>query len=122
MPSPRSQRRPPSEAPAPPARASGRGRVSADSPPVAAFEPATGLVLRKSPARQKLEALEKENERLLREIEKKKRGCDVTEHTVRDAHDELATRSAALRAQATELLREIHQIFDQLLSAGSRLS
>jgi len=79
-------------------------------------------VLRKSPARQKLEALEKENERLLREIEKKKRGCEVTEHTVRDAQDELATRSAALRAQATELLREIHQIFDQLLAAGSRLS
>jgi hypothetical protein len=79
-------------------------------------------VLRKSPARLKLEALEKENERLLREIEKKKRSCELTEHTVRDAHDELATRSAALRAQATEILREIHQIFDQLLAAGSRLS
>jgi hypothetical protein len=79
-------------------------------------------VLRKSPARLKLEALEKENERLLREIEKKKRSCELTEHTVRDAQDELATRSAALRAQATEILREIHQIFDQLLAAGSRLS
>jgi hypothetical protein len=86
------------------------------------FEPATGLVLRKSPARLKLEALEKENERLLREIEKKKRNCEATEHTVQDAHDELATRSAALRAQAAEILREIHQIFDQLLAAGSRLS
>jgi hypothetical protein len=79
-------------------------------------------VLRKSAARLKLEALEKENERLLREIEKKKRSCEATEHTVRDAHDELATRSAALRAQAAEILREIHQIFDQLLAAGSRLS
>jgi hypothetical protein len=79
-------------------------------------------VLRKSSARLKLEALEKENERLLREIEKKRRSCETTESTVRDAHDELAIRSAALRAQATELLREIHQIFDQLLAAGSRLS
>jgi hypothetical protein len=96
--------------------------VAANLQPGAAFEPSTGLVLRKSPARVKLEALEKENERLLREIEKKKRSCEVTEHTVRDAHDELATRSAALRAQATEILREIHQIFDQLLAAGSRLS
>jgi hypothetical protein len=79
-------------------------------------------VLRKSAARLKLEVLEKENERLLREIEKKKRSCEATEHTVRDAHDELASRGAALRAQATEILREIHQIFDQLLAAGSRLS
>lgn len=122
MPSPRSQRRPPPEAAAPAARAAARGRVSAGARPGAAFEPATGLVLRKSPARLKLEALEKENERLLREIDKKKRSCEVTEHTVRDAHDELATRSAALRAEATEILREIHQIFDQLLAAGSRLS
>ena len=122
MPSPKSQRRRPPEAPAPPERGAGRGRVSAASPAAAAFEPATGLVLRKSPARLKLEALEKENERLLREIEKKKRSCELTEHTLRDAHDELATRSAALRARAGEILREIHQIFEQLLAAGSRLS
>lgn len=79
-------------------------------------------MLRKSPARQKLEALEKENERLLREIEKKKLSCQAAEHTVRDAHDELAVRSQALRAQASTILREIHQIFDQLLAPGSRLS
>ena len=60
--------------------------------PGAAFEPSTGLVLRKSPARLKLEALEKENERLLREIEKKKRSCEVTEEAVlRQASAKLAT-------------------------------
>jgi hypothetical protein len=85
-------------------------------------EAPSGLVLRKSPARLKLEALEKENQRLLREIEKRKLSCEATEHTVRDAHDAVHARAEPLRATVFALLREIHAIFDQLLGPQSSLS
>lgn len=126
MPRPKSQQaRLPSDAPVPhegaPARRPAAPRKAAASRSVAA-EPATGLVLRKSPARLKLELLEKEHERLLRDIQKKKHSCETTEHTVRDAHDAVHAQTTPLRATMIGLLREIHQIFDQLLAPKSGLS
>ena len=126
MPRPRNQQaRLPSDVPVPgegaPPRRHTAAQRAASSRSVAA-EPATGLMLRKSAARLKLELLEKENERLLRDIQKKKHSCETTEHTVREAHDAVDAQTQPLRATMIALLREIHQIFDQLLDPKSRLS
>jgi hypothetical protein len=78
-------------------------------------------VLCKPPARLKLEALERERARLLREIEESKARCEATEQVSREAHDVLHLESEGLRVRVAAALREIHQIFATLLGSKSRL-
>jgi hypothetical protein len=82
---------------------------------------AVGLVLRASPERLKLEALEKEHARLLREIEKRKLRCAATEQVSRDAHDTLHRETDGLRLRLSAALRELHEMFGVLLGPKSRL-
>ena len=84
-------------------------------------EPVTGLVLRKSPARQKLEQREREHERLLEQIARIKARCDALEALVRDAQALVHARTEGLRARVTACLRELHRTLDALLSPKSRL-
>src|SRR5262245_37887605 len=85
-----------------------------------ARDPASALILRKSPARLKLEAQEKAHERLLREIERKKLGCEAAEHLLRDVQDTLYVETQPLRASMSSRVREIDQIFSELLGRKSR--
>jgi hypothetical protein len=81
----------------------------------------SGLVLRKSPERLKLEAQEKEHARLLREIEKSKLRCEATEQVSRDAQDTVYRETEGLRLRLGSALQELHEIFAVLLSPKSRL-
>jgi len=131
MPRPTSQQTElPFEAASPPKRAPRRSAKNAAAPAAATPAvgrrgerpaPASGLVVRKSPERQKLEAQEKEHARLLREIEKSKLRCEATEQVARDAHEELYRETTGLRARLSSALKELHQIFAALLSPKSRL-
>jgi len=78
-------------------------------------------VLRTSPERLKLEALEKEHARLLREIEKRKLRCAATEQVSRDAHDTLHRETDGLRVRLSAVLHELHEMFGALLGRKSRL-
>lgn len=81
----------------------------------------SGLVPCKPPARLKLEALEKERSRLLREIERNKAHYEATEQVSRDAHDALHFETEGLHTRLGTALRELHQIFAALLSPKSRI-
>ncbi|MEY4548566.1 MAG: hypothetical protein RL685_4761 [Pseudomonadota bacterium] len=101
--------------PSPRASAAGAARSSRLS------EPVTGLVLRKSLARRKLEQREQEHERLLQQIARGKARCDVLESLVRDAQALLQAQTEGLRARVTASLRQLHRALDALLGSKSRL-
>lgn len=84
-------------------------------------EPVTGLVLRQSPARRKLEQREQEHERLLRRIALTRARCDALESLVRDARALLHAQTEALRERVTGSLRELHETLAALLGRKSRL-
>jgi hypothetical protein len=88
----------------------------------AAVESGTSLVVHKSPAQLRLESLQQEHERLLREIKKKRATRDVVEREARDAASELAAKLTPLRAAYTATLRELRTIFEALLGADSHLN
>jgi hypothetical protein len=80
------------------------------------------LTLRHSPARQRLCAAEREHERLLNEIRKKKLARDTSESTARDAARALDARLGPLRQALCAVVTEVQAIFTSLLGADSRLS
>jgi hypothetical protein len=83
--------------------------------------PEHGLARHRSPAQVKLETLQKEHERLLKEIARKRASRDATERLARDAASALETRAAPLRAALSSTLTELQGIFGALLGADSRL-
>ncbi len=89
-------------------------------PPPPAEESA--LAVHRSAAQLRLEALEKEHERLLREITKKKAACELTEANARDASSALEAKIAPLRDGFVSTLDELRAIFKALLGGQSRLS
>jgi hypothetical protein len=85
-------------------------------------EPSLALALRHSPARQRLCAAEREHERLLNEIRKKKAARETSESTARDAARALDARLGPLRDALCAVVAEVQAIFTSLLGADSRLS
>jgi hypothetical protein len=80
------------------------------------------LTLRHSPARQRLLAAEREHERLLNEIRKKKLARDACECSARDAARALDARLGPLREALCSAVAEVQAIFASLLGPESRLS
>lgn len=85
-------------------------------------EPSRALTLRLSPARQRLSTLEREHERLLREIKKKKLARDASEDTARDAARAFDARLGPLREALCAAATEVQSIFTSLLGSDSRLN
>lgn len=90
--------------------------------PSSALEEQTALALHKSPAQLRLDALEKERERLLRDIAKKKVARDVTEHAARDAASVLESKVRPVREAFFGTLTALREIFTALLGSESRLN
>jgi hypothetical protein len=88
----------------------------------AAVESGTALVVHKSAAQLRLESLEHEHERLLREIKKKRATREVVEREARDAASEIAAKLTPLRAAYAATLRDLRTIFGALLGADSHLN
>jgi hypothetical protein len=83
---------------------------------------ATALALHRSPAQERLSAAQKEHERLLREIGKKKAACEVSAQAARDAASALDLRVHPLREAFQATLRQLREIFAALLGKESRLN
>ena len=81
-----------------------------------------GLTLHRSPARQRLEALEKEHRRLLLRIGKLKAALERSEREARDASTSIDTQLAPLGDAARAVLRELSALLEDLLGPDSRLS
>jgi hypothetical protein len=85
-------------------------------------EPSGALTLRHSPARQRLSTLEREHERLLREIRKKKLARDASEDTARDAARAFDARLGPLREALCAALTEVQSMLTSVLGPESRLN
>lgn len=86
-------------------------------------EAATGeLVVKPDPLRQKLTALAKEHDKLLREITKKRAQLSTAESLVRDISSSLAAQTAPIRERLLEAIEGIQKSFKDLLSGPSRLN
>lgn len=82
----------------------------------------TALAIHRTPAEQRLEALQKERERLLRDIAKKKAACEVTEREARAAHSMFEARVRPVRDAYLLTLEQLRAIFTALLGSESRLN
>lgn len=91
-------------------------------PRAAAAAPEAALTVHKSPAQLRLEALQEEHERLLREITKKRATREVVERDARDAASAIAARVMPLREAFASTLKELKGIFSGLLGEDSHLS
>lgn len=80
------------------------------------------LALQRSPARRKLETLEKEHERLLGEIRKKKLARDASESAAQEMAHALQARLRPLREAMVTAASELHAIFKSLLGQESLLN
>ncbi|HTV18383.1 MAG TPA: hypothetical protein VMG12_06920 [Polyangiaceae bacterium] len=88
----------------------------------AAVDSGTALAVHKTPAQLRLEGLEQEHERLLREITKKRAAREVVERDARDVASTLAAKLTPLREAYVATLRELRGIFVWLLGADSHLN
>lgn len=96
-----------------------RAASPANEPPL---QPREGALARhRSTAQLKLEALQKEHERLLRDIARKRTSRDLTEQAARDAACALESRIAPVRVALAATFTELKGIFALLLGDGSRL-
>lgn len=82
----------------------------------------TALAVHKTAAQLRLESLQQEHERLLREIKKKRATREVVEREARDAASELSAKLTPLRTAYATMLRELRTIFEALLGADSHLN
>jgi hypothetical protein len=80
------------------------------------------LAVHKSPAQLRLETLQREHERLLREITKKRAAFELVEREARDAASELAAKVIPLRERYFATLAELRAIFEELLGEQSHLN
>jgi len=83
---------------------------------------AGALTLHRSPARRKLDTLEKEHERLLAEIRKKKLARDHSESAAQEVAQALHARLRPLREALIAAATEVHAIFKALLGDESSLN
>jgi hypothetical protein len=97
-------------------------RVAQPRPDASNSAPSSALALHKSPAQLRLEALEHEHERLLREITKKRATREVVEDQARDAASALASKIMPLREAFSKTLRELKTLFQGLLGEDSHLN
>jgi DnaJ-domain-containing protein 1 len=91
-------------------------------PRAAATVGEAALAIHKSPAQLRLDALQQEHERLLRDITKKRAMRDVVEADARDAASAIAARVMPLREAFGATLRELKAIFVGLLGEDSHLN
>jgi hypothetical protein len=89
-------------------------------PPVAVTQ--TGITRSRSATELKLEALQKEHERLLRDIAKRKAACALAEQAARDAATAFQLRVEPLRTAFYATVKELRAIFASLLAQDSRLN
>jgi hypothetical protein len=82
----------------------------------------SALALHRSPAQERLEALQQEHERLLRDITKKRATREVVEREARDAASALAAKVIPLREAYAATLIELQAIFKALLGENSHLN
>jgi hypothetical protein len=82
----------------------------------------TGITRSLSATELKLEALQKEHERLLRDIAKRKAACELAEQAARDAASAFEQRVDPLRVAFFQTLKELREIFGALLGSESRLN
>jgi hypothetical protein len=99
-------------------------RAARQQPPLpfSVPDPPGALALHRSPAQLRLLALQKEHERLLREIGKKKAACEVTEQAARDAASTLESRVRPMREAFQAAIHQLRTIFATLLGDASRLN
>ena len=83
---------------------------------------AGALAIHKSKAQLRLDALELEHERLLREITKKRAMREVVEQEVRDTASAMAAKVMPIREAIGTALRDIQTIFAGLLGEDSHLN
>ena len=95
--------------------------VSQAAPRAGKVSPATALARQRSPAQLKLETLEKDHERLLRDIARKRASRDSTERVARDAASALEGRASPIRSALLAASIELRGIFAALLGEDSRL-
>jgi hypothetical protein len=91
-------------------------RRESPAPPPPRVE--TAITRSRSANELKLEALQKEHERLLRDIAKRKAACTLAEQAAREAATAFALRVEPLRAAFYETLKELRTIFTKLLADG----
>jgi hypothetical protein len=82
----------------------------------------TGITRSRSATELKLEALQKEHERLLRDIAKRKAACELAEQAARDAATAFQLRVDPMRKAFFDTLKELREIFASLFAPGSRLN
>lgn len=82
----------------------------------------TGIMRSRSATELKLEALQKEHERLLRDIAKRKAACALAEQAAQEAARAFDQRVAPLRTAFFQTLKELREIFAALLGNDSRLN
>lgn len=97
-------------------------RAVEKQPGAAAADSSTALAVHKSAAQLRLEGLEQEHERLLREITKKRVTREVVERDARDAASSFAARLMPLREAYGTTLRELRALFEGLLGGESHLN
>jgi hypothetical protein len=103
-------------------------RLRADRKRQPAAEPAAtpassgDLVVKPDPLRQKLAALAKDHDKLLRDITKKRAQVAAAEALVRDISSSLAAQTAPIRDRLLEAIEGIKTSFKDLLSGPSRLN
>ena len=90
--------------------------------PAAVAPEAGALAIHKSKAQLRLDALEIEHERLLREITKKRALREVVEQEVRDTASAMAAKVMPIREAIGATLRDLQAIFAGLLGDDSRLN
>jgi len=104
------------------ARAMRRAVQKQPAAAAAAADSGTALAVHKSAAQLRLEGLEQEHERLLREITKKRATREVVERDARDAASSFAARLMPLREAYGATLRELRALFEGLLGSASHLN
>jgi hypothetical protein len=82
----------------------------------------TGILRSRSATELKLELLQKEHERLLRDIAKRKAACELAEQAAREAASAFERRVDPLRVAFFQTLKELREIFAALLGSESRLN
>lgn len=95
--------------------------VSQAAPRTGKVSTETALARQRTPAQLKLETLEKDHERLLRDIARKRASRDSTERSARDASSVLEGRASPIRAALSAASIELKGIFAALLGEDSRL-
>lgn len=80
------------------------------------------LARHESPQQAKLELLEKQHARLLKDVTSKRRSLEALKALTRDVMDDLARRVLPLQQEALQNLQQVRRMFERLLADKSRLA